>query len=74
MEEIYLICIKICDIMVYNKKYIFGLHPIFFWHRAPKTLRISLRRDKGVFCYAPQVTFERHPKMKTGCQEDKPCD
>ena len=30
---------KICDIVIYNKKYIFGLCPRF-WHRVPKTLGI----------------------------------
>ena len=25
------------DIVIYDKKYIFGLHP-HFWHRAPKSL------------------------------------
>ena len=29
-----------CDTVIYNKKYIFGLYSCF-WHRAPKTLRIS---------------------------------
>ena len=25
-----------CDTVIYNKKYLFGLHPRF-WHTAPKT-------------------------------------
>jgi len=29
-----------CDIVMYNKKYVFGLCPCF-WERAPKTLGIS---------------------------------
>lgn len=29
-----------CDIVIYNKKYKVGLHPLF-WHRPPGTLRIS---------------------------------
>lgn len=29
-----------CDIVIYNKKYEFGLHP-HFWDRALKVLRIS---------------------------------
>ena len=31
---------KYCDIMIYNKKYIFALH-LCLWHRVPKTLEIS---------------------------------
>ena len=31
---------RVCDIMTYNKKYIFGLCPPF-WHRVPKTLTVS---------------------------------
>lgn len=30
----------VCDIVTYNKEYIFGLHPSF-WHRVPETLGIS---------------------------------
>ena len=29
-----------CDIVIDNKKCIFGLH-LYFWHRALKTLEIS---------------------------------
>ena len=29
-----------CDIGIYNKKYVFGLHA-HFWHRSPKSLGIS---------------------------------
>ena len=32
-----------CDVVIYNKKYIFGLPPSC-WHRAPKT---SLGRGEG---------------------------
>ena len=28
---------RFCDIVIYNMKCIFGVHP-HFWHRAPKTL------------------------------------
>lgn len=31
---------NLCDGVIYNKKYIFNLHP-YFWHRAPKTQEIS---------------------------------
>lgn len=35
------VCYKMwCDIVIYNKKYTCHLHP-HFWHRFPKTLRIS---------------------------------
>ena len=54
--------VYICDIVTYNKKYTFGLPP-HFCHRAPKTLGISCEeRDKGVFRYVIEVTFEKQLK------------
>lgn len=32
--------VRECDIVIYNKKYVFGCHPSS-WHRAPKTFGIS---------------------------------
>ena len=41
-----------CDIVVFNKKYIFGLHSCS-WHRAPKIFGISyLVRAIKVSCYS----------------------
>lgn len=36
--------IRRCDIVIYNREYIFGLPPCF-WHRFPETLGISLVMD-----------------------------
>ena len=47
-----------CNIVTYNKKYIFGLGTIP--HRVPKTFRISCdEKDKGVFCYVNEATFRK---------------
>ena len=47
-----------CDIVMYYKKYVFGLYP-YFWYRTPKTLGISsaTRKIKMLFCYVNEVTF-----------------
>lgn len=41
--------VYICDIVICNGKYIFGLHPRF-WHWALETLGIA-QSYKGIFCY-----------------------
>lgn len=51
-----------CDIVTYNKKYIFGLSPLS-WHRAPKAIGISCdESDKSVFCYVNDVVFGGPPE------------
>lgn len=54
------------DIMIYNKKYTFGLCPVS-GHRDPKTLGIStwMRAVKVFFffCYVTKVTFGPHLRM-----------
>lgn len=32
--------LEVCDVVIYNREYIFGLHPCS-WNRAPKTIEIS---------------------------------
>ena len=51
---------KYCDIMIYNKKYLFAFH-ICLWRRVPKTFEISwiLRAIKHYFCYVHVMTFEK---------------
>ena len=45
-----------CDIEIYSKKCVFGLHSSL-WHRAPKTLGVpSTESNKGVFCYVNEMT------------------
>ena len=47
-----------CDIVIYNKKYVFGLSTSF-QNRAPKTLGISQAdSDKGVICYREPIRVE----------------
>ena len=64
-----------CDIVIYNKKCIFGflsflasdtelLNP---WHF------LSEESDQGVFCYVNEVNFRKHLRKRAGCQENGPC-
>ena len=49
--------LDICDIVIYNKKYIFGLLPCS-WHGAPKTLGTSSdKSSKGITCYVNEAPF-----------------
>ena len=53
----------ICDTVLYNKNYIFGLHDS--WHIAPKTLVISYTRTTGVFSFIPSsLNSSRAPPQK----------
>lgn len=46
-----------CDIVIYNKEYVFGLSP-GFQNRAPKTFGIpQADSDKSVVCQINEVTF-----------------
>ena len=52
--------------MIYNKKYIFGIHS-HSWHRVPKTLVMSeVTRARGIFCYnivfVPENTRDKEVK------------
>ena len=60
-----------CDIMIYNKEYIFGLcHR--FWPKVPKTLgSFSKESCNGVLCYVKLVIFGKpvgNLRMCVGCQ------
>ena len=52
-----------CDVVIYNKNNIDGLHP-HFWHRVPKTLWVSQvvggGEPKGVLYYVNQVLYGKH--------------
>lgn len=62
-----------CDIVIYNMKDKFGLHPRF-WHRAPKNVNfLSEERDEGVFCEVNEMIFGWHQRMGAGFQ-NQPCD
>lgn len=46
--------------MIYYKKYVFGLSAISC-NRAPKTRGICFEeKDKGIFCYVREASFEKH--------------
>lgn len=34
---------------------------------------LSVESDKGVFCYANEVMFGKHPRVGAGCQGNHPC-
>lgn len=57
-----------CDIVSYNKKYIFSL-PSCFWLTVPKTLGIALSDESGIGVsgYVNEMTFGPHLRMWTGC-------
>lgn len=62
-----------CDIMIYNKNYVYGLC-LFFQHR-DKTLGMSwVMRNKDIFFYVNEVTFGPQLRMGAGCQRSQPCD
>ena len=61
VHELNKLLISCCDIMIYNKKNIFGLFPPS-WQRAPKILGFSHEEnEKGVFCYVNEVGFRLNP-------------
>ena len=63
-----------CSNVVYNKRYIFGLHP-HFWHRAPKNLEFPVMRAVKVsFVMLVRWCFGSHPRMGAQCQENQPFD
>lgn len=52
-----------CDIVISNKKYIFGLHA-YFWHRTLKPLKsLSDEKCKGFFCHVNKVTLGPSPQV-----------
>ena len=61
------------DIMIYNKKYIFGHSAIFGMKLLmPLEFRSWKESDKGIFCYVNKVAFEcRLPLNRAGCQENQ---
>lgn len=64
-----------CDIVIYNKNYIFGLHP-HSWQRAPKNYWNFLceKSIKGILYYVNEVNFRKLIKMVAGCLENQPCN
>lgn len=53
-------CFPRSDVVIYYKKYVFGLSPISC-HGAPKTLGICFEeKDKGIFCYVREASFQKH--------------
>lgn len=46
--------------MIYDKKYVLGLHP-HFWQRAAKTLEISCDERNKVIFYVNEVAFGPAP-------------
>lgn len=45
------------DMVIYNKNYIVGLCP-HFWYRVPKIIGISCEGYKKGLCYSNEVTLE----------------
>ena len=57
--------LDMCDIVIYNKKYTFGLLPSS-WHGAPKILRTSCdRSSESIICYVDEATFGKSPGKHT---------
>lgn len=67
-------CETFCDIVICNKKSVFGLCPPF-WYMAPQILGISCNESsKGVFCYVNETTFGKHLSLGASCQGCQPSD
>ena len=63
------------DIVIYNKKYIFALHPLFPAQSSKNPWNFpSEERDKVVFCCVNEVAFGKHLRVRAGCQESQPGD
>lgn len=59
--------VRVCDIVIVNKKDIVGLCPCF-GHRILETWNFLY-----VFCYVNTVTFENLLKMESSCPGNQPC-
>lgn len=71
MERYPMFIDKKCDIVIYNRKYTFGLCPL----TAPKTLRISeVMRVIKAFCYVNKMAFGKHLRLEAGCHRSQPQD
>ena len=51
-----------CDIVIYNKKYMFDLHPCL-WHRALKTVGISWDESDKCLLFCKWGNFGKHLRM-----------
>ena len=61
-----------CDIVTYNKKYIFSLLPFFLAHSSENPWNfLSDESNKGVLCYVNKMIFVTHLRMGAGCQENQ---
>ena len=66
--------VRICDIVICNTRYIFGLCPLLR-HRVHKPLEFpKWWEHKSVFCYVNEVTLGLHLRMGAGCRENQPWD
>ena len=61
--------------MIHNKKYTFGLHPLFLAQTSQNPWTFpSDESSAGVSCCVDEETFGPHLRMMAGCLGNQPCD
>lgn len=55
--------VRICDIIIYNKKYVFGFHPVSGTELSKPLKFLSDESNEDVSCYADEATFRPCLKM-----------
>ena len=58
----------IYNIVIYSKKYVFGLSPSFMYRTFKTIVMSDEENDKCFFCYINEVTFGTSPSLGTCCQ------